>query len=148
MKAHADALAAATKDDSAYAPLVKLDPATSTGRRLALAKWIADAKNPLTARVAVNHVWMRHLGTPLVASVANFGLSGDKSTHPELLDWLAADFRDQGGSLKALHRRIVTSDTYRQTSTGNAAAEKIDAGNTLLWRQNRRRLEAEDSKRR
>ena len=80
---------------------------------------------------------------PLVTSTFDFGHNGRKPAHPELMDWLAADFRDQGGSLKALHRRIVTSETYRQVSVGNGKAAGIDDGNTLLWRQNRRRLEAE-----
>ena len=77
---------------------MKVETARSTGRRLALAKWIAEPKNPLTARVAVNHIWMRHFGTPLVPTVANFGLNGKKPTHPELLDWLAVEFdRDEAG---------------------------------------------------
>jgi len=73
----------------------------------------------------------------------DFGRNGSAPSHPELLDWLAAEFRDRGGSLKALHRLIVTSETYRQASAGNATAEQSDNGNVLLWRQNRRRLEAE-----
>src|SRR5207249_3428788 len=100
-KAHADAVATVAKDDPTYTPLVKVETATSTGRRLALAKWIASAENPLTARVAVNHIWMRHFGTPLVSTVANFGLAGKKPTHPELLDWLAVELvnpdREGGG---------------------------------------------------
>jgi hypothetical protein len=112
-------------------------------RRAALARWLTDPANPLTWRSIVNRVWQYHFGRGLVDTPDDFGRNGSRPTHPELLDWLAADFRDQGGSLKALHRRIVTSETYRQASAGNATAESIDSGNTLLWRQNRRRLEAE-----
>jgi hypothetical protein len=91
----------------------------------------------------VNRVWQYHFGRGLVDTPNDFGRNGAPPSHPELLDWLAAEFRDRGSSLKSLHRMIVSSETYRQASTGHAAAEKIDSGNTLLWRQNRRRLEAE-----
>lgn len=112
-------------------------------RRAALARWLADERNPLTWRSIVNRVWQYHFGRGLVETPNDFGRNGARPTHPELLDWLALRFRDSGGSFKALHRLIVTSATYRQAAAGNAAAERIDAGNTLLWRQNRRRLEAE-----
>ena len=112
-------------------------------RRAALARWLTDPKNPLTWRSIVNRVWQYHFGRGLVDTPNDFGRNGSPPTHPALLDWLAADFRDSGGSLKSLHRRIVTSETYRQAITTNSAAEKIDSGNTLLWRQNRRKLEAE-----
>ena len=112
-------------------------------RRAALARWLTDPDNPLTWRSIVNRVWHYHFGRGLVDTPNDFGRNGATPTHPELLDWLAADFRDGGGSLKALHRRIVSSATYRQAVTTNAAAETIDSGNTLLWRQNRRKLEAE-----
>jgi mono/diheme cytochrome c family protein len=112
-------------------------------RRAALARWLTDPGNPLTWRSIVNRVWHYHFGRGLVDTPNDFGRNGATPTHPELLDWLAADFRDGGGSLKALHRRIVSSATYRQAVTTNAAAETIDSGNTLLWRQNRRKLEAE-----
>ena len=112
-------------------------------RRAALARWLTDPNNPLTWRSIVNRVWHYHFGRGLVDTPNDFGRNGAAPTHPELLDWLAADFRDGGGSLKALHRRIVSSATYRQAVTTNAAAETIDSGNTLLWRQNRRKLEAE-----
>ena len=79
----------------------------------------------------------------LVNTPGDFGRNGARPSHPDLLDWLASDFLDRGGSLKMLHRQIVTSATYRQATVSNAAAEKIDSGNTLLWRQNRRKLEAE-----
>ncbi len=112
-------------------------------RREALARWLTDVKNPLTWRVIVNRVWQHHFGTGLVATPNDFGKMGQFPTHPELLDWLAVEFRDNGQSLKALHRRIVTSATYRQVSTGNAKAEVIDTNNGYLWRFNRRKLEAE-----
>ncbi len=112
-------------------------------RRAALADWLTDPRNPLVWRSIVNRVWQYHFGHGLVATPGDFGRNGALPSHPGLLDWLAAEFRDGGGSLKTLHRQIVTSATYRQAAMGNAAAEKIDSGNTLLWRQNRRKLEAE-----
>ncbi len=113
-------------------------------RRAALAKWITDPRNPLTWRSIVNRVWQYHFGRGLVETPNDFGRNGGLPTHPELLDWLATTFRDDmHGSLKELHKLIVTSATYRQSSLGNPAAEKMDANNALLWRQNRRKLEAE-----
>lgn len=113
-------------------------------RRAALADWLVDPRNPLTWRSIVNRVWQYHLGRGLVDTPNDFGRNGSQPTHPELLDWLAAEFRDSGGSLKSLHRLICTSAVYRQVSTSDAAAARIDAGNLLLWRANRRRLEAEE----
>ena len=112
-------------------------------RRVALAKWITDNRNPLTWRVIVNRVWHYHFGRGLSDTPNDFGRMGSQPTHPELLDWLAVDFRDNGQSLKKLHRLIVTSATYRQSSLGNPANEKIDTSNAFLWRMNRRKLEAE-----
>jgi hypothetical protein len=112
-------------------------------RRAALANWLTDRRNPLTWRSIVNRVWHYHFGRGIVETPNDFGHNGQLPTHPELLDWLAAEFRDNGQSLKTLHRLIVTSATYRQTSAGNPAFEKIDANNRYLWRMNRRRLEAE-----
>lgn len=126
--------------------LSKPFPSTSTGRRTALANWIADRKNPLTARVAVNHVWNRHFGTPLVADVFNFGRKGAKPTHPELLDWLAVELMDSGWSLKHLHKLIVTSSFYRLSSSAANADEatlKTDPENRGLWRRNPARMEAQ-----
>jgi hypothetical protein len=97
-----------------YTPFAPKFPGHSTGRRRALALWIASPANPLTARVAVNHVWMRHFGQPLVESVFDFGRNGKPPTHPELLDWLAAEFMESGWSLKHLHRVIVRSGAYRR----------------------------------
>ena len=116
---------------------------TEGDRRAALARWLADPKNPLTWRSIVNRVWHYHFGQGIVATPSDFGRMGAAPTHPELLDWLAAEFRDGGGSLKALHRLIVTSATYRQASRGGAGFEAIDSENSYLWRQNRRKLEAE-----
>jgi hypothetical protein len=118
-------------------------PERSTGRRLALARWIADRENPLTARVAVNHVWLRHFGRALVPSTFDFGSQGQRPSHPELLDWLAVEFMEQGWSLKKLHRLIVTSATYRMDSTPDAGAAAADPEDQYLWRMAPRRLEAE-----
>ena len=113
-------------------------------RRLALAHWIADAENPLTARVMVNRIWQWHFGVGLVDTPSNFGGQGSRPTHPELLDWLASEFIDQGWSVKSLHRLIVNSSSYCQVSSAhNAKARDVDADNRLLWRFESRRLEAE-----
>jgi hypothetical protein len=113
-------------------------------RRAALARWITDPANPLTWRSIANRVWHYHFGRGLVDTPSDFGRNGSRPTHPELLDWLAATFRDQGGSLKALHRLIVTSATYRQASADRPDATALDADNRLLWRMNRARLDAEE----
>lgn len=119
------------------------------GRRLALARWLAAPDNPLTARVLVNRIWQAHFGRGLVATPNDFGLAGARPTHPELLDWLAASFVEQGWSLKALHREIVSSAVYRQASFRHdldalaVDPRTVDADNQLLWRQNPRRLSAE-----
>jgi hypothetical protein len=140
----AQAQKTAAEPAPAYTPLGPVYPQTSSGRRLALARWIANRQNPLTARVAVNHVWLRHLGSALVPSVANFGLNGKRPTHPELLDWLAAEFMESGWSMKHLHRLIVTSSTYRMASAGPVSAGRsTDPENRYLWRANVRRMEAE-----
>jgi mono/diheme cytochrome c family protein len=112
-------------------------------RRAALAKWLTQERNPLTWRSIVNRVWQYHFGRGLVETANDFGKMGRLPSHPELLDWLAVEFRDGGQSLKGLHRLIMTSATYRQASGANPAAEAIDADNRLLWRANRRKLEAE-----
>ncbi len=111
-------------------------------RRAALAHWITDKNNPLMWRSIVNRVWQYHFGAGLVTTPNDFGRNGAKPTHPELLDWLAAEFRDNGGSLKKLHKLIVMSSTYRQSSTQHLALS-TQHSNELLWRQNRRKLEAE-----
>ncbi len=112
-------------------------------RRIALAHWIVDRRNPLTWRSIVNRVWLYHFGRGIVDSPSDFGRMGQQPSHPQLLDWLAADFRDGGQSLKRLHRLIVTSAAYCQASTSSARGELVDAGNARLWRMNRTRLDAE-----
>ena len=114
-------------------------------RRAALAQWITDRRNPLAARSIVNRVWLYHFGNGIVTTANDLGRMGTMPTHPELLDWLAVTFRDDlGGSFKKLHKLIVTSEAYRQSSSiSNPQAEAIDSGNSLLWRMNRRKLEAE-----
>ena len=122
-------------------------------RRAALAHWITDPRHPLTWRSIVNRVWHYHFGRGIVDSPNDFGHMGQLPSHPELLDWLAAEFRDSGGSLKALHRLIVTSATYRQNSNADLDSisrsqlrdpRLLDANNVFLWRMNRRKLEAEE----
>ncbi len=111
--------------------------------RLELAQTIASKENPLTARVMVNRVWMLHFGQGLVRTPGNFGLRGDPPTHPELLDFLARSFMDQGWSIKNLHRLIMTSAVYQQASDDNPSGLSLDPDNRLLWKMNRRRLELE-----
>jgi hypothetical protein len=118
-------------------------PHTSTGRRLALARWIADRQNPLTARVAMNHIWMRHFGKPLVPTVFDFGANGQPPTHPALLDWLAAEFMEHGWSMKHMHRLILTSRAYRMDSNSDPLNASKDPDNLFVWRMNSRRMEAE-----
>lgn len=112
-------------------------------RRVALARWITDPANPLTWRSIVNRVWHYHVGRGLVDTPNDFGRMGSRPTHPKLLDWLAVRFRDGGGSIKDLHRLIVTSAAYRQSSAHNPANARIDTSNQYLWRMNRLRLDAE-----
>lgn len=116
---------------------------TEVDRRLDLAEHVTRGDHPLTARVIVNRVWQHHFGSGLVESPSDFGRMGSPPTHPELLDWLAVDFVEHGWSLKRLHRQIVTSRAYQQSSRPQAAALQIDAGSRLLWRFPPRRLEAE-----
>ncbi len=111
--------------------------------RLELAQTIASKDNPLTARVMANRIWMHHFGQGLVRTPGNFGLRGEPPTHPELLDFLARSFMDQGWSVKKLHRQIMTSAAYQQTSDDNPSGLAADAENRLLWKMNRRRLELE-----
>ncbi len=111
--------------------------------RLELARAIADADNPLTARVMVNRVWQHHFGRGLVGTDSNFGTLGERPSHPELLDWLARRFVKSGWSLKSLHREILLSSTYQQSSRFDSQGFTRDPGNTLLWRMNRRRLDVE-----
>jgi len=131
-------------------------PETSSGRRTALARMITDPKNPFTARVAVNHIWLRHMGKPLVPTVFDFGRKGTPPTHPELLDWLALELMQGSGdtkglgmqpawSMKRIHRLIVTSDAYKRSSStaDNANAAALDGDNVSYWRMNPIRIEAQ-----
>jgi hypothetical protein len=119
------------------------DPKNEGSRRAALARWITDPKNSLTWRSIVNRVWHYHFGRGIVVTPNDLGRMGALPTHPELLDWLAADFQESGGSLKRLHRLIVTSAVYRQASRYQPSYAAIDADNHYLWRMNRMRLDAE-----
>ncbi len=126
-----------------YSPLSPSYPQQSTGRRRALAEWMISRDNPLTARVAVNHIWARHFHSPLVASMNDFGRNGDTPTHPELLDWLAVEFMESSWDMKHLHRLIVTSAAYRRDSVSARDSVSDDPENKLLWRMNSSRMEAE-----
>jgi hypothetical protein len=144
----------AQPDGTAYTPRIGATyPAESSGRRLALARWITDPRNPLAARVAINHMWLRHFGAALVPSVFDFGRNGRPASHPALLDWLAAELMTPAGeprvpelgqwSMKRLHRLMVTSRTYRMDSTSDPVGLARDPENRYLWRMNSRRMEAE-----
>jgi hypothetical protein len=112
-------------------------------RRAALARWVSDPRNPLTWRSIANRLWHHHFGRGLVATPSDFGRMGARPTHPELLDWLASYLLENGGSLRKLHRLLVTSSAYRQASRHHPEYARIDADNLLLWRMNRTRLDAE-----
>ena len=118
--------------------------ARTCGRRTQLANWLTDTKNPLPARVMVNRIWQGHFGRGIVRTPNDFGLQGARPTHPELLDWLATEFMKSGWSIKHLHRLILTSNTYKQSSRPNPAGLRTDAVNDLFWRFDMRRLEAEE----
>ena len=132
---------------AALSAVNQLPPSLHDGRdgdrRLALANWISDPRNPLTARVIVNRVWYHHFGTGLVNTPSDFGVMGDRPSHPELLDWLAAEFVEHGWSIKWLHRQILSSETYQQSSMLSEKAFAVDAGNRLLWRMPLKRMDAE-----
>jgi hypothetical protein len=143
---------AAAEPFEAYTRFTPVYPSSSSGRRLAFARWIVSPDNPLTARVAVNHMWLRHFHQPLVPTVFDFGMNGKPASHPELLDWLAIELMESGWKMKSLHRLIVTSRTYRLASSAAASSSdvatatsnaKIDPENRALWRQNSHRMEAE-----
>jgi hypothetical protein len=112
-------------------------------RRAALARWLSDPRNVLTWRSIVNRVWHHHFGRGLVATPGDLGKMGAAPSHPELIDWLAVEFREHGGSLKWLHRLIVTSAAYRRSTRHDPACARVDGDNLLLWRMNRTRLDAE-----
>lgn len=146
---------ALTAESTTYTSLSPIYPAQSTGRRKALAEWIIRPENPLTARVAVNHIWARHFGKPLVDTVFDFGVNGRRPTHPELLDWLAAELMKPSDSsasgsdtaspwrMKHIHRLIVTSRTYRQASMSTNPPPASDPDNRFLWKFPQRRAESE-----
>jgi mono/diheme cytochrome c family protein len=115
----------------------------SSGHRLALARWLVQPNHPLTSRVMVNRIWMHHFGRGIVATPANFGHTGSPPSHAELLDWLATEFVRQGWSMKAMHRLIMNSSAYRQTSQIDAKARESDPDNVLISRMPMRRLDAE-----
>ncbi|MBI1830725.1 MAG: PSD1 domain-containing protein [Planctomycetes bacterium] len=146
-----------TRENNLESDLSRLKPfpKESTGRRAALALWVAHRDNPLTARVAVNHIWARHFGQPLVATVFDFGRKGAAPTHPALLDWLAVELMEPTGperkrgdswSMKHIHRLIVTSNAYRMTTSSLSASEKnlkVDPENRFYWRMNSQRMESQ-----
>src|SRR2546428_4059612 len=118
------------------AELPEKDPELATsGRRLAFARWLASGTNPLVARVLVNRVWLEHFGRGLVGTPSDFGVMGERPSHPELLDWLASDFVDHGWQLKRLHKVIMTSTAYRQSSRRDPRRDKRDPANRLYWRK-------------
>lgn len=136
---------ALNSDDANYTPLSPSYPTTSSGRRLALARWIASRENPLTARVAVNHIWLRHFGQALVETTDNLGVQGKLPEHPEILDWLAVELMNHGWNMKHIHRIVLNSQAYqRRTSTpSDHPAQAIDSENRNYWRATARRMEAE-----
>ncbi|MCE9525175.1 MAG: DUF1553 domain-containing protein [Planctomycetales bacterium] len=147
--------AEAQKTDGAYSPLSAVFPKQSTGRRTALAKWMTSRENPLTARVAVNHIWQRHFGRGIVETPANFGRNGKLPTNQPLIDSLAVELMDGGWTMKGLHRQIVTSDAYRRASSASGGSQSVDSSfsqensakdpeNTHLWRFTPGRMEAEE----
>jgi hypothetical protein len=124
--------------------LAVADPGNEGARRAALAGWIVHPNHPLTWRSIVNRVWQGHFGKGIVATPSDFGRMGSRPSHPELLDWLAVEFRDRGGSLKSLHELLVCSAVYRQSARHHPGYAKADGDNRFLWRMNRRRLDAEE----
>jgi mono/diheme cytochrome c family protein len=141
-----DATAKAAKTDASYSPLSQVFPDKSTGRRTALANWVASQDNPLTARVAVNHLWGWHFGRPIVESTANFGRSGKLPSNQPLIDFLAVELMDGEWTMKRLHRKIVASDAYRRgagVSPASSSNFAIDPDNRHLWRFSAQRLDAE-----
>jgi len=129
--------------DSSPAKIVAPEGANTTGRRSVLANWLVDPKNPLTARVMVNRIWQYHFGTGIAGTSSDFGVMGERPSNPQLLDYLAATFVEDGWSMKAMHRRIMLSNVYQESSAHQPAAAQIDPDNKLLWRFERRRMEGE-----
>lgn len=127
--------------DATSLPITPSD--RSSGRRRALAEWLVQPGHPLTARVMVNRLWQHHFGRGIVATPSDFGTMGEEPSHPALLDWLALEFTARGWSLKAMHRLMVTSAAYRQSTRLDPKAVELDPDNTLVWRQHRQRLDGE-----
>ncbi|HJU43067.1 MAG TPA: DUF1553 domain-containing protein [Vicinamibacterales bacterium] len=134
-------LSVATEIEPAFPP--PPSDAASSWRRRGFAEWLTSPANPLTARVMVNRIWQHHFGEGIVRTPSNFGVLGDRPSHPELLDWLAVEFIDRGWSIKAMHRLMMTSDAYQMASADIAGNLAIDPENRLFWRMPRQRLEAE-----
>lgn len=124
------------------APDYGVVPETASGRRSALANWLASPNHPLTARVMVNRIWQFRMATGIVGTPNDFGMLGQRPTNQNLLDWLATEFIEKKWSVKTLDRLILLSNAYRQSSIFDGAKAKIDPENKLYWRMNRRRLEA------
>jgi hypothetical protein len=120
------------------------DPRNEGARRAALARWVADPRNPLTWRSIANRIWQYHFGRGLVDTPNDFGRNGSLPSNPELLDWLAVEFRDGGGSFKKMHKLILLSSAYRQASGHRPEGAAVDADNRFVWRMNRQRLDAEE----
>jgi hypothetical protein len=129
--------------DPSDAKIIPPQGMESTGRRTALANWLADPKNPLTARVMVNRIWHYHFGRGIVGTPSDFGAMGDRPTNPQLLDYLASTFMENGWSIKNMHRLIMLSSTYQQSSAFQPEAASVDPDNKLLWRYPRHRVEGE-----
>jgi hypothetical protein len=129
--------------DPSDARIVPPEGIDSTGRRTALAKWLTDPSNPLPARIMANRIWHYHFGRGIVGTPSDFGIMGERPSHPELLDWLAAEFVHSGWSMKHMHRLIMTSAAYQQSSAYREEAAKVDDSDRLLWSFPRQRLEGE-----
>ena len=129
--------------DANPAKIVAPDGSDTTGRRSALANWLTDPKNPLTARVMVNRIWQSHFGTGIAGTSSDFGVMGERPSNPQLLDYLAATFVEDGWSMKRMHRRIMLSNVYQESSAAQTEAAQIDPDNKLMWRFERRRMEGE-----
>jgi len=163
VKSRGDAIEALEKPLGEYTHFTPVYPSTSTGRRTALARWITSPDNPLAARVAINHIWLRHFGSPLVPTVFDFGMNGKSPTNQPLLDWLACELIENGWQMKPVHKLIVTSRAYRLASSAHSSKfniqssdreatlnlelgtlnSRIDPENLYYWHANLRRMEAE-----
>lgn len=133
----------ASQPSDAFVPDAIRPTSATTGRRQALVRWLTRPDNPLTARVMVNRLWQNHFGRGIVATSSDFGVRGEAPSHPELLDWLATELVAQGWKMKPIHRLMVTSASYRQSSESDPKLSAEDPENAMLWRMNRRRLDAE-----